>query len=56
VGPLQDVAAVLREHRIAGDVIEFMDLTCVLENLGLSPMQRLALRKELLALRSQMSG
>jgi hypothetical protein len=54
VGPLQDVAAVLRDHKIAGDVIEFMDIGIVVEHLGLPLVQRVALRKSILALRAKM--
>jgi hypothetical protein len=54
VGPLQDVAAVLRDHKIAGDVIENMDISTVIENLGLPLALRVALRKELLALRAKL--
>jgi hypothetical protein len=54
VGPLQDVAGVLREHKIAGDVIEHINLDCIADHLGLAPIQRMALRKSILALRAKM--
>jgi hypothetical protein len=54
VGPLQDMAGVLRNHKISGDVIEQMDIGIVLRDLGLPLAQRLALSKALLALRAEM--
>jgi hypothetical protein len=54
---LKDAAKGLREHKIAGDIIGSLDISYLFENLGLPPMQRLALKKkELLALRAKISG
>jgi hypothetical protein len=56
VGPLKDAAGVLREHKIAGDVIEhIVDLGYFLQSVSLTLPQRLALKKELLALRAKMT-
>jgi hypothetical protein len=51
---LKDTAAELRAHKIAGDVIENINLDSALPALSMSFSQRTALRQSLLALRAKM--
>jgi hypothetical protein len=56
VGDLEEAATVLREHKIAGDVIEHMSTGNALSALPLSLKQRVSLRQALKDLRAQISG
>jgi hypothetical protein len=56
VEALNDIAPILKEHRMAGDVIMDMDLGMVATNLSFSVKQRLAFKKEVLALRARVDA
>ena len=53
---LSDCIGVLRGHKIAGDILLDMDPVAVIPQMGITPIKRLALKKELLSLRARIEA